>query len=239
MRAHRVPGRVDRGQRRPLDRRQLRAGGGGVPRLGDLLVGAAATPAAPRSRSPTAASRRASPRRATRRTGTATGARSRRSSRRRPPSGCADRARHWTQHYLDQVVESGEIEFVHDLTCPVPASVTLEWLGYPQDEWQRFSDTFHGVSAYPAGSPEHHKASKAYGPVLAAHRGGAARPDRVAPRRRAHRDRAPRGRRRAAPRGHRAVDHVPHDGRRHRHHHRARRRRAVAPVAVPRRSPDG
>ena len=77
------------------------------------------------------------------------------------------RARHWTQHALDQVVETGEIEFVHDLTCPVPASVTLEWLGYPQDEWQWFSDTFHGISAYPAGSPEHHEASKAYGPVLA------------------------------------------------------------------------
>ena len=49
----------------------------------------------------------------------------------------------------------------------MPASVTLEWLGYPQDEWQWFSDTFHGISAYPAGSPEHHEASKAYGPVLA------------------------------------------------------------------------
>ena len=30
-----------------------------------------------------------------------------------------------------------------------------------------FSDAFHGVSAYPAGSPEHRKASEAYGPVLA------------------------------------------------------------------------
>ena len=77
------------------------------------------------------------------------------------------RARHWTAHALDQVVERGECEFVHDLTCPVPASVTLEWLGYPQDEWQWFSDTFHGISAYPAGSPEHHEASQAYGPVLA------------------------------------------------------------------------
>jgi cytochrome P450 len=77
------------------------------------------------------------------------------------------RARHWTAVALDRVVRSGEIEFVHDLTCPVPASVTLEWLGYPQDEWQWFSDTFHGISAYPAGSPEHKEASQAYGPVLA------------------------------------------------------------------------
>jgi cytochrome P450 len=64
-------------------------------------------------------------------------------------------------------VETGEIEFVHDLTTVVPARVTLEWLGYPEEEWQWFADTFHGISAYPAGSPEHHEASKAYKPVLA------------------------------------------------------------------------
>ena len=29
-----------------------------------------------------------------------------------------------------------------------------------------FSDAFHGVSAYPAGSAEHRRASEAYGPVL-------------------------------------------------------------------------
>ena len=64
----------------------------------------------------------------------------------------------------------------------------------------------------------------------------AAGPDRVATRRRTDRDRAPRGRRRTAARGHRAVDHVPDDGRRHRHHHVAHRRCAVAPRAAPRRS---
>ena len=46
-----------------------------VPRLGDVLVGAASSPAARRSPSPTAACRRACPRRATRRTGTGTGVR--------------------------------------------------------------------------------------------------------------------------------------------------------------------
>ena len=77
------------------------------------------------------------------------------------------RAKHWAAYALDQVVETGEIEFVHDLTTVVPARVTLEWLGYPEEEWQWFADTFHGISAYPAGSPEHHEASQAYGPVLA------------------------------------------------------------------------
>jgi cytochrome P450 len=77
-----------------------------------------------------------------------------------------ERARFWTAHHLDQVVERGQCDFVHDLTCPVPAAVTLEWMGYPREEWQTFSDAFHGVSAYPAGSPQHRKASEAYGPVM-------------------------------------------------------------------------
>jgi cytochrome P450 len=77
------------------------------------------------------------------------------------------RARFWTAHHLDQIVERGECDFVHDLTCPVPAAVTLEWMGFPRDEWSTFSDAFHGVSAYPAGSPEHRKASEAYAPVMA------------------------------------------------------------------------
>jgi len=76
------------------------------------------------------------------------------------------RARFWTAHCLDQVVERGECDFVHDLTGPVPAAVTLEWMGFPREEWQMFSDAFHGVSAYPAGSPEHRHASEAYGPVM-------------------------------------------------------------------------
>lgn len=76
------------------------------------------------------------------------------------------RARYWTAHCIDQVVERGECEFVHDLTCPVPASVTLEWMGFPQDEWQWYSDTFHGISAYPTGTPEHRKATEAYGSVM-------------------------------------------------------------------------
>ena len=76
------------------------------------------------------------------------------------------RARYWTAQCLDRVVERGECDFVHDLTCPVPAAVTLEWMGFPHEEWQMFSDAFHGVSAYPAGSAEHRQASEAYGPVM-------------------------------------------------------------------------
>jgi len=77
-----------------------------------------------------------------------------------------ERARFWTAHYLDQVADRGECDFVHDLTCPVPAAVTLEWMGFPRDDWEMFTDAFHGVSAYPIGTPEHRQASEAYGPVM-------------------------------------------------------------------------
>ena len=85
------------------------------------------------------------------------------------PQGSArlrERARYWTDHYLDRVVEQGACEFVDDLTCPVPAAVTLEWMGFPRDEWQWFSDAFHGISAFPNGTPEHRKATEAYAVVM-------------------------------------------------------------------------
>jgi cytochrome P450 len=77
-----------------------------------------------------------------------------------------DRARHWTAHYLDQVIERGACDFVDDLTCPVPAAVVLEWMGFPREEWPWFSDAFHGVSAFPNGTPEHRKATDAYAVVM-------------------------------------------------------------------------
>ncbi len=114
-----------------------------------------------------------------------------------------ERARFWTAHYLDQVAERGECDLVHDLTCPVPAAVTSEWMGYPRDEWQMFSDAFHGVSAYPSGSPEHRKASEAYGPVMARiteelrERIASPRDDALAPRSRTTRSTASGSRRRS------------------------------------------
>ena len=125
-------------------------------------------PAARRSRSPTAASRPASPRRATRRTGTATAARSPSSSRRRRRSGCAVVPGIWTAAPPRPGRRDGR-----DRVRPRPhhrgAGARSRSSG--SDTRRRsgrwFADTFHGISAYPAGSPEHHEASQAYGPVLA------------------------------------------------------------------------
>ena len=55
---------------------------------------------------------------------------------------------------IDQVVECGETDLVYDLASPVPAMVTLELLGLPTDDWQRYSTTFHDMVAYPPGTPQ-------------------------------------------------------------------------------------
>jgi cytochrome P450 len=76
------------------------------------------------------------------------------------------RARHWTTHFVDQFIEKGECEFTHDLTVPVPGAVTLEWLGFPEDDWRMISDAFHDVAAYSRGTPEHRAAQLQFGTVM-------------------------------------------------------------------------
>jgi cytochrome P450 len=44
---------------------------------------------------------------------------------------------------IDQVIETGRIDFVEDLTNPLPAMVTVEMLGFPLDEWKAFSEPVH------------------------------------------------------------------------------------------------
>jgi cytochrome P450 len=77
------------------------------------------------------------------------------------------RIRRWVTHYVDEIIESGRCEFVRDITCPVPAAVTLEWLGFPASEWQAISAAFHDVAAYPKGSAEFVRAGAAFVPLMA------------------------------------------------------------------------
>ena len=55
---------------------------------------------------------------------------------------------------IDRVLASGEIDLVYDLASPVPAMVTLELLGLPSDDWQRFSTTYHDMVAHAPGTPQ-------------------------------------------------------------------------------------
>lgn len=71
------------------------------------------------------------------------------------------RARYWTARCLDAVIESGRCELVTEFAFPVPAAVTLEWLGFPRSDWKRMSQAFHDPAAYPHGSPEYAQAGQA------------------------------------------------------------------------------
>jgi cytochrome P450 len=61
------------------------------------------------------------------------------------------RIEYWTEHCLDLVQPAGAADFVYDFAIPVPAAVTLEWLGFPQADWQRMSESFHDLVSYPPG----------------------------------------------------------------------------------------
>lgn len=77
------------------------------------------------------------------------------------------RARHWARHCIDQVIEAGRCELVTELVFPVPAAVTLEWLGFPPSDWKAMSQAFHDTAAHPTGSPEYQAAIAAYATVTA------------------------------------------------------------------------
>jgi cytochrome P450 len=62
-----------------------------------------------------------------------------------------------TTWFLDQHIETGEIDLVLDLTNPVPAVLTMELVGLPHDGWQRYAELFHGTVAYRPGSPEYRR----------------------------------------------------------------------------------
>ncbi len=76
------------------------------------------------------------------------------------------RVAHWVTWHLDQIIERGRCDLAHDLTCPIPAAVTLEWLGFPPGDWKMIADAFHDLAAYSIGTPEHRRAQHAFVPVM-------------------------------------------------------------------------
>ncbi|WP_344981289.1 cytochrome P450/oxidoreductase [Streptosporangium fragile] len=60
-------------------------------------------------------------------------------------------ARHATR-VVDAFVEHGSADFVRDLTNPLPAAVTLDWLGFPEEDWARLAGPIHDIFAAPADS---------------------------------------------------------------------------------------
>jgi cytochrome P450 len=64
-----------------------------------------------------------------------------------------------TTSRIDQVIEAGHADLVRDIANPVPAILTLELLGLPQDDWQNFSDVAHQIVHTLPGTPENDAAT--------------------------------------------------------------------------------
>lgn len=64
------------------------------------------------------------------------------------------RAEELTARFLDEVVESGEADLIHDVATPVPAVLTLEMMGMPSDNWRHYADFFHASTSYLPSSEE-------------------------------------------------------------------------------------
>jgi cytochrome P450/ferredoxin-NADP reductase len=60
-------------------------------------------------------------------------------------------ARHTTR-VVDAFIEAGSVDLVRDLTNPLPAAVTLDWLGFPVEDWERLAGPVHDIFAAVAGS---------------------------------------------------------------------------------------
>ena len=83
------------------------------------------------------------------------------------------RVARWVAHYIDEVIESGRCDFVYDLACPVPAAVTLEWLGFPPSDWH----------AHLRRVPRHRRVHEGQPRVRASERGASRRCSRGSARR--------------------------------------------------------
>ena len=64
----------------------------------------------------------------------------------------------WTTKCIDQVIESGEGDLLYDVAGPVPAFITMNWLGFPEEHIREVAETVHHFVGYPPGSPEFEKA---------------------------------------------------------------------------------
>lgn len=63
------------------------------------------------------------------------------------------RVEHWVTRSIDAFIERGEAELAHDLAVAVPSQVTMEWLGWPEDEWMTAAGIFHEMARHANGSP--------------------------------------------------------------------------------------
>jgi cytochrome P450 len=62
------------------------------------------------------------------------------------------RIAYWTARHIDAVIEAGKCDLAYDIASPVPAHVTLEWLGYPLEHAELASQATHEMLGCPPDS---------------------------------------------------------------------------------------
>jgi cytochrome P450 len=62
-----------------------------------------------------------------------------------------------SQACLDEVIESGELDFVDDLANIVPAVLTMGMLGFPLVDWVHYCEPAHAIVYTPPNSPSFHR----------------------------------------------------------------------------------
>jgi cytochrome P450 len=67
--------------------------------------------------------------------------------------------------FVDQVIERGDCDFTE--IASVPAIVTIDWLGLPREDWQRYATAQRATLAFPRGSAEFERAVEVDLPYLA------------------------------------------------------------------------
>ncbi len=68
--------------------------------------------------------------------------------------GRSEQIQQITDYFIDQVIEAGECDFVMDVAAPIPALLTMQFLGFAASESLYMSDLMHRNSYLPYPSPE-------------------------------------------------------------------------------------
>lgn len=87
----------------------------------------------------------------------------------------------WARHYVDRMLPRGQADLITDLASPVPAAITLDWLGLPIEHAQRMASISHDLVACAPDSPEYQAALEGHAWMYATV-GGVLDERRAAPR---------------------------------------------------------
>jgi cytochrome P450 len=69
--------------------------------------------------------------------------------------GRTDRIAEVVDALIDRYIETGQMNFAHDLAYAVPAYTVMELIGLPADEWHRFAYAEHELLHSAPGTPEY------------------------------------------------------------------------------------